>query len=145
MKTALTRVFPALGRARDQKQKETEERAASIRSGPPGRGHGTGRRWCAAARPSWTRSRPVESRAQLHRDTRNPGLAEGTVDRQSRTRYGSPCASLTSLPLRRVWELGWPPPAPPLRLRVAGGGGVAVGGGAKGATRSLGGAEDPSC
>lgn len=91
VKTALTRVVPAPGRACDQKQKEAEKRTASVRSGPTGRGHGAGRRWCAATGHSRTGTGAVEIRAQMPSDARNSSRGEGK----------GVCLSTEPQPLRR--------------------------------------------
>lgn len=62
---ALTRVVPAQGGARQQKPEEAEKRtAASVGSGPSGRGHGAARRWCAAATHSRAGTGAVETPAR---------------------------------------------------------------------------------
>lgn len=128
MTTVLTRVVPAQGRACDQKQKEAEERAASVRPGPTGRGHGAGRRWCAATGHSRTGTEAVEIRAQVLSDAKNFSRGEGTVSVHRASAAAKVRARFTSLPLRREAGPGercWPRPL------VRQGQGPIAGGGAK--------------
>lgn len=74
IRTALTGVVPAQGRARDQqKQKEAEEKTASVRSRPTGRSHGARLRWRVAARYSQAGAEAAEIRALPLCDTASSG------------------------------------------------------------------------
>lgn len=105
---ALTALLPAPGCAHDQQeQKEAGRSAGPGRCRPAGRRHGAERRWRATAGHSRARAGAAGVHAPLRTD------ADGSGRRQKSAAellpQDSPCAPLTSLPLRRVWGPEWSP------------------------------------
>lgn len=106
---ALTALVPAPGCAHDQQeQKEAGRSAAPGRCQPAGRRHGAERRWRAAAGHSRARAGAAGVHAPLRTDAGGSGRGQTKVCRRAAAADG-PCATLTSLPLRRVWGPEWSP------------------------------------